>query len=64
MKVKFAKLAVAAVTATAFAIPLLSAADLPDQTLDDYKIGKTLVGEVDDDNLEGKVVVIEYWGTR
>ena len=36
---------------------------LPDAKLDDWKIGKALVGEdVEKEDLKGKVVVIKYWG--
>ena len=39
--------------------------ELPDNTLSEFKFGETLFGdEVKADDLEGKVVAIEYWGTR
>lgn len=56
------------IQATAGSILVLAAAALPLQAaanLSDWKIGKVQVGEeVDKKDLEGKVVVIEYWGTR
>lgn len=65
MKGQSGNITLAAAAAVAFALPTLQAADLPDQSLSDYKIGKTLRGdEVKSDDLEGRVVVIEYWGTR
>ncbi|NNC88633.1 MAG: hypothetical protein HKN82_09270 [Akkermansiaceae bacterium] len=56
----------AAALAALLAIPAARAADdLPDQSLSDYKVGETLLGdEVKEKDLEGRVVVIEYWGTR
>jgi len=39
--------------------------NLPDQSLSDYRIGSAVRGkELKPEELEGKVVVIEYWGTR
>ena len=56
------KTAITALVAVALAVPAVKAAD---QTLKDYKVGKTLRGdEVKMDDLEGRVVVFEYWGTR
>ena len=38
---------------------------LPDQTLADYSLGRTLEGvEIKKGIMRGRVVVIEYWGTR
>jgi hypothetical protein len=54
-----------ALIAASFAVPATHAADLPDQKLSDYKVGETLRGdEVKSADLEGRVVVIEYWGTQ
>ena len=66
MKMIRRKTALAAGITAALAISSGWAADgLPDQTLDDYKIGETLLGdELNEKDLAGKVVVIEYWGTR
>ena len=54
------------VATAALSLQSLWAADaLPDQSLSDYKIGETILGdEVKEEDLAGKVVVIEYWGTR
>ncbi|MDA0814841.1 MAG: hypothetical protein O3C21_20880 [Verrucomicrobia bacterium] len=39
--------------------------DLPDHNLSEWRVGDVLVGEkVDLKKAEGKVVAIEYWGTR
>ena len=39
--------------------------ELPDNTLSEWKFGETLFGDkADAKDLEGKVVAIEYWGTR
>jgi hypothetical protein len=66
MKGAFLKLGCAATVLAAMSIPSLRAAEgLPDQSLSDYKIGETVLGdEVKEEDLAGKVVVIEYWGTR
>ncbi len=62
MKARFGHSVMAA---AALAVPALSAADLPDQSLSDYKVGETVSGEaVKLDNLEGRVVVLEYWGVQ
>lgn len=62
MKSTSGRTAIAAVIAAGLALPIVHAAD---QTLDDFKIGKTVRGdEVKEKELEGRVVVIEYWGTR
>ncbi len=37
---------------------------VPDHTLSEFKLGDHVSGEVDLSDQEGKVVVIEYWGTR
>ncbi len=60
------KSVVAGVVAAALSLPALQAAEgLPDQTLSDYKAGQTLRGaEVSMKDLEGRVVVFEYWGTQ
>jgi len=55
---------VAAAAALAVSRAWVAAAELPDQSLSDYKIGETISGdEVRKEDLEGRVVVIEYWGT-
>jgi hypothetical protein len=68
MNIKLGKLVTGGVVAAALLFPVLTAADddaLPDAQLGDWKIGQTLRGdEVKAEDLEGKVVVIEYWGTR
>ncbi|MCB1096587.1 MAG: hypothetical protein R3F19_20390 [Verrucomicrobiales bacterium] len=39
--------------------------DLPDHNLSEWRVGDVLVGEkVDLKQAEGKVVAIEFWGTR
>jgi len=39
--------------------------ELPDHKLSDFKLGSLVTGDSSDlENLDGKVVVIEYWGTR
>ena len=39
--------------------------ELPDHNLSEWRAGETLVGtSVDLKKTEGKVVAIEYWGTR
>lgn len=52
---------------SALLAPLAGAADeeLPDHKLKEWSLGEHLSGpEVKMDDLDGKVVVIEYWGTR
>ena len=62
MKATLGKTAFAALVAVALAVPAVKAAD---QTLKDFKVGKIVRGdEVKQDDLEGRVVVFEYWGTR
>ena len=64
MKARFGQTVLAA-AAAALAVPALHAADLPDQSLSDYKLGETVSGEaVKMDDLDGRVVVFEYWGTQ
>ncbi|MGK0185153.1 MAG: hypothetical protein ACI9R3_000928 [Verrucomicrobiales bacterium] len=39
--------------------------DLPDHNLSEWRVGDVLIGEkVDLKKADGKVVAIEYWGTR
>ena len=46
-----------------FAVPDLSRG--AEHTLSEFQLGENISGtEVKLDKLEGKVVVIEYWGTR
>ena len=41
------------------------AQDLPDHKLSEWRLGNTISGEKPDlSKMEGKVVAIEYWGTR
>ena len=62
MKTNVGKTTLAVLGAAALFITLGSAAD---QTLADFKVGKTVRGdEVKKEDLEGRVVVFEYWGTR
>lgn len=59
--------AVAGATIATIATMRLEAQEgnLPDQSLSDYRIGSAVRGEERKlEELEGKVVVIEYWGTR
>ena len=55
---------------TAFCIALsavltVSAHAVPDHNLSEFKLGEHVSGpEVDLSELDGKVVAIEYWGTR
>ncbi|CAN5489068.1 hypothetical protein BH23VER1_BH23VER1_11210 [soil metagenome] len=38
---------------------------LPEHTLSDFTLGKVVSGELKDlKGLEGKVVAVEWWGTR
>ena len=42
-----------------------NAQNVPDHTLSDFKLGDHISGDkVDLSKLDGKVVAIEYWGTR
>ena len=44
---------------------LIAAAGAHAQTLGDFKAGKSITGDpVDLETLKGRVVAIEYWGTR
>lgn len=62
MKINVGKTALAAIGAAALFVSLGSAAD---QTLADFKVGKAVKGDdVKKEDLEGRVVVFEYWGTR
>ena len=41
------------------------AEDVPEHKLSDWRLGSLVSGDkVDLKNLDGKVVAIEYWGTR
>jgi hypothetical protein len=67
MKMNIGKLVTGGLLAAAMLFPVLSAADgdLPDAMLSDWQVGKTVQGdEVKAGDLEGKVVVIEYWGVN
>jgi|GEM_PF-1346520 len=68
MKTILGKLVTGGVVAAALAFPVLTAADddkVPVAKLSDWKIGETLRGDVvKEEDLVGKVVVVEYWGTR
>lgn len=67
MKTRLGQLVMGGVVAAAMAFPVLAVADgnLPDAKLSDWKIGATVRGdEVKLEDLEGKVVVIEYWGVQ
>ena len=49
------------------AAPMTAAADdkVPDHTLDEFKLGKVIMGDKAAlKNLEGKVVALEMWGIR
>lgn len=68
MKVNYFPSVAASLVALAFSLSgLAKAADdeLPDHKLSEWSLGTTIQGEAyTQEDLEGKVVVIEYWGTR
>ncbi len=54
-----------AAAALAFAASLGVVMAVPDAKLSDFKLGEHVAGEETNlDRLRGKVVAIEYWGTR
>lgn len=57
--------AIAFSIATATSLRVSADEDLPDHNLSEWRVGDVLIGEkVDLKKAEGKVVAIEYWGTR
>jgi hypothetical protein len=49
----------------AFATARADEPTVPDHSLSDFKLGEHISGEETDlSKLDGKVVAIEYWGTR
>lgn len=67
MNMNIGKFVTGGLLATAMLFPVLTVADdeVPDAKLSDWSIGKTVRGdEVKAEDLEGKVVVIEYWGVQ
>ena len=63
--IRFATAAIALALSALTTLRVSAGEDLPDHNLSEWRVGDVLVGEkVDLKQAEGKVVAIEFWGTR